>query len=91
MSPGKIQQSHYLEDVKVKSGEEVGVSRTRRDRAAWRKGIQYLCEVLHGPLGNGWAAMYKARVRTTCGFESQAGTRDHARETCVRVALQTEL
>lgn len=80
MSPGKTQQSHYLEDVKVKSGEEVGVSGTRKDRAAWRKGIQYLCEVLRGPLGNGWAAMNKARLRTTCGFERQAGTRDHATE-----------
>ena len=80
MNPGKTQQSHSLEDVKVKSGVEVGVSGTRRDRAAWRKGNQSLGEVFCGALGNSWATMYKARLRTICGFESQTGTRDHATE-----------
>ena len=56
MSPGKTQQSHSLEDVKVSSGEDVGVSGTRRDRAVWRKGNQSLGEVLRGALGNSWTA-----------------------------------
>lgn len=68
-----------------------GSLRNKKGQSSMEEGSQPLGEVLCGALGSSGAAMDKARLSTICGFESQAGTRDHATERWVKVALQTEL